>query len=254
MKSEPSIGAATDRRHSISLGETARADFRAFTLIELLTVIAIIGILAAIIIPVTSRVRTSARKASSLVNLKGLASAALLYSNDNRGVFPYQSGNTDSGGYSGTSAKEWGVILTPYLPTPERRWSFLGEAVGTRSVSPALVDPLIPDGLHHPSGDYGGSGLVFARPTSSATPKVRVISLSRPSQTILAMSVRNGAGQGSWAISQGYMVNFDNTTTPLPNDWSGTGQYLCAFADGHSAALPIEAFDTKDKRLALFSP
>jgi len=233
---------------------TTSPSSKGFTLVELLVVIAIVGILAAIIIPVTGRVRTSAKQSASLANLKGLAAASLLYANDNKGFLPYQSGNTDTGGYSGATQKEWGVILTPYLPTPERRWSFLGEAVGTRAVSSALVDPLIPDGLHHPSGDYGGSGLVFARPSiNSNVPKVPVSLISRPSQTILAMSVKNGAGQGSWAISQGYMLNFDNTTTPLPNDWAGTGHYLCAFADGHSAVVPIDSFDTKAKRLALFS-
>jgi prepilin-type N-terminal cleavage/methylation domain-containing protein len=227
---------------------------KGFTLIELLVVIAIIGILAAIIIPVTGRVQTSAKRSASLANLKGLATASLLYANDHKGFLPYQSGNTDAGGYSGATQKEWSVILTPYLPTPERRWSFLGEAVGTRAVSSALVDPLIPDGLHHPSGDYGGSGVIFARPSlTSNVPKVPVALISRPSQTILAMSVKNGSGQGSWAISQSYMLNFDNTTTPLPNDWAGSGHYLCAFADGHSAVVPIDAFDTKAKRLALFS-
>lgn len=42
----------------------------AFTLIELLTVIAIIGILAAILIPVVSRVRQSARESVGLSNLR----------------------------------------------------------------------------------------------------------------------------------------------------------------------------------------
>ena len=240
-------------RHSRARAQVFAGNFRAFTLIELLTVIAIIGILAAIIIPVTSRVRTSAKRASSLVNLKGLAGACLLYVNDNKGRFPYQSGNADNGGYSGTSTKEWGLALLPYLPAPERRWSFPGQPEGTRAASPALIDPLIPDGMHHPSGDYGGSGKVFARPGNNE-PKVQLSALSRPSQTILAMSVKSGSGQGSWAIFQGYITNFNNTTTPLPNDWAGTGHYLCAFADGHSAAMPIDAFDTQAKRTALFYP
>src|SRR5688572_32855944 len=42
-----------------------RASRAAFTLVEMLTVIAIIGILAAILIPTTSSARTSARKAKT---------------------------------------------------------------------------------------------------------------------------------------------------------------------------------------------
>ena len=42
----------------------------AFTLIELLTVIAIIGILAAIIIPTVGKVRDSARSAQCISNMR----------------------------------------------------------------------------------------------------------------------------------------------------------------------------------------
>ncbi len=61
---------------------------RAFTLIELLTVIAIIGILAAIIIPTVGKVRTSARSAQSGSNLRELQRATLLLAEQNRGRFP----------------------------------------------------------------------------------------------------------------------------------------------------------------------
>lgn len=67
---------------------TKRASRPGFTLIELLTVIAIIGILAAILIPVTARVRQTARAAQCAGNLRGLGMAALLFAGDNRGQLP----------------------------------------------------------------------------------------------------------------------------------------------------------------------
>lgn len=61
---------------------------RAFTLIELLTVIAIIGILAGILIPVVSSVRVSARTARGLAQLRQIGMALELYANDNKFEYP----------------------------------------------------------------------------------------------------------------------------------------------------------------------
>ena len=54
-----------------------------FTLIELLTVIAVVGILAAILIPSVEKVRTNALRTKSASNLRQVFAACGLYSNDN---------------------------------------------------------------------------------------------------------------------------------------------------------------------------
>lgn len=65
-----------------------RSKRHAFTLIELLVVIAIIAILAAILFPVFARAREAARKASCVSNVKQLALAVLMYSQDYDEVYP----------------------------------------------------------------------------------------------------------------------------------------------------------------------
>lgn len=65
---------------------------RAFTLIELLTVIAIIGILAAILIPTVAAVRDSARAAGCISNLRQIGMAFNLYVNDNDDRMPPRRG------------------------------------------------------------------------------------------------------------------------------------------------------------------
>lgn len=90
-----------------------RAGNHAFSLIELLTVIAIIGILAAILIPVVGRVRANARNSTCLSNLRQIGVGCLMYANDHRGLLPVH------GPSALTPANEkganWQEKITPYM-------------------------------------------------------------------------------------------------------------------------------------------
>ena len=59
-----------------------------FTLVELLTVIAIIGVLAAIIIPTVGKVRESAQRTVDASNLREILKAAMLYAADHNDRLP----------------------------------------------------------------------------------------------------------------------------------------------------------------------
>ncbi len=61
----------------------------AFTLLELLTVIAIIGILSAILFPVYAQVRVSAYRSSDMSNMNAIRTALQLYKTD-QGAYPPQ--------------------------------------------------------------------------------------------------------------------------------------------------------------------
>ena len=68
-----------------------RATEAAFTLIELLAVIMIVAVLAAIVIPVTSSVRAKGQATRCLSNLRQIGAAAHLYVNENKNRLPSSS-------------------------------------------------------------------------------------------------------------------------------------------------------------------
>jgi general secretion pathway protein G len=62
---------------------------RGFTLVELLTVIAIIAVLAGILFPVFANAKNAAKKTQCISNLRQIGSAIGLYMNDYDDVFPH---------------------------------------------------------------------------------------------------------------------------------------------------------------------
>ena len=81
---------------------------KGFTLIELLTVIAIIGILAAIIIPTVGKVRDTAAKSVASSNLRQIGQAALIYASDNKDALPKWT-NVTAGAAFGTASSTAGT-------------------------------------------------------------------------------------------------------------------------------------------------
>lgn len=79
----------------------------AFTLVELLVVVAVIGVLVSLLLPAVQRARESARRSQCANHLRQLGIAAQLHHND-RGVFPASWVNGDEG-------ISWGISLSRYV-------------------------------------------------------------------------------------------------------------------------------------------
>ena len=71
---------------------------RAFTLVELLVVIAVLAVLASLILPALARSKDSARRIQCVSNIRQLGLAAMMYWDDNAGqTFAYRGAYTNGG-------------------------------------------------------------------------------------------------------------------------------------------------------------
>ncbi|MCF3651926.1 type II secretion system protein [Synoicihabitans lomoniglobus] len=116
-----------------------------FTLIELLTVIAILGILAAIIIPTVGKARETAQRAVDANNLRELSKAAMIYAADNRDVLPNPQQTSRT--IAGTNERYWQWFgqLARYggFNDPTLLISKLDAAVDQTALPPTVLDPTI---------------------------------------------------------------------------------------------------------------
>ncbi len=100
-----------------------------FTLVELLTVVAIIALLATLMLPSLASMRTAARRTVCSSNLRQMGMAAQVYSRDwdGRLLPPCSQGSSPSGG---VDAENWYGLLVPYLASDK-----VAAGLGSRAMS-----------------------------------------------------------------------------------------------------------------------
>lgn len=211
---------------------------RGFTLIELLIAIAIIGILAAILIPISGSARLQANMAKSLSNLHQIGTGCLSYVADHGGNLP----NAKKGAPATWPQSDWQYQIGPYAqqvsdgPNAMQTWA---------------------DGLYHcplkqdwsldaslPTPDryrISYSMNAFVTNSGNAPKTVRLNSLEAPSRTWLVGT----SGSGYCAV---YNTDFLKRRDPAPRYKEG---HLVVFCDGSTSYVPLTrlAYD-----LTLISP
>jgi prepilin-type N-terminal cleavage/methylation domain-containing protein/prepilin-type processing-associated H-X9-DG protein len=175
---------------------------RGFTLVELLTVIGIIAILAALLFPVFASARNAARRAVCASNLRqvGLAVAQYVTDNDERLPAPLVSAPRGS----------WAALVTPYLHS----WEVLR--------CPGMVDATVaqqsiwrPESIFHSPENlsiwcaYGWNAdyLAPAPPdcmgvlSTGFGPPAPLAAVMKPAETVMCTGISLATGPGSRAGS-----------------------------------------------------
>ncbi len=147
----------TSNRYALSAGRQRRSGF---TLIELLTVIAIIGILAAILIPVVSAVRESARRSSCSSNLRQIGTALQMYLVDHDDVMPGPYWSTAAiHRYNQGGSARVGRDLAVYLDLPRPRAEFLvADILVCPGFRAQMSEDDVPTGISYRVNSGAGAG------------------------------------------------------------------------------------------------
>ena len=217
----------------------------AFTLIELLTVIAIIGILAAIIIPTVGQVRKTAKSAKCISNLRQIGMAFNLYPADNKGRFPRALNNLRRNDPS--KGDSWYIAITPYIQTAalSATSTVFRCPSEVAEVDPARVNTVLQYAVSYATERTGS---VAAAPAGIGAKPEDIPNLSRTFLVVDAQVNQTGASVGN-VVGSGIFTYAEITqsiagtpvASPRVSFRHGDG-VNAVFADGHTARLTFDSF------------
>lgn len=210
---------------------------RAFSLVELLVVVAVIGLLAAVLLPALARSQAAARRIRCVANLHQLGLAAQLYWDDHAGgAFRYRGAFTNGGdvywfgwlarGAEGTRRFDPAAgALHPYL--------------GDRGVAvcPAL-NYAAPDFKLKATGAAWGYGYNLHLSAPDGQPAVNVHRLPQPAQTAFLADAAQvntfqpPASPDNPLLEEFYYLSAHEPTAHFRHD----GAANAVFCDGHTAS------------------
>ncbi len=224
---------------------TSRPLYRsAFSLIELLTVIAIIGVLAGIMIPVIGKVRDNARSTQCISNLRAMSSAVLLHAGDHQGRLP-ESFRSAGGAVYLTE------IIAPYLAGGIENADNSDKAGHRRRVAELVRCPAgkkAPIGPNDTLSTYSANPQLMPDRSTSAYANVAltpVVAITRPGQVImLADGGQHGEGNASlthaWPSLRGAIFAAADGGGSM--NWPGNADAAHANLTAHAESDSVNAF------------
>ena len=181
----------------------------AFTLVELLVVVAVIAVLIALAFPALRSTIETSRRATCAGNLKTLAAAVLSYAGENNGFLPYSLGNKLIPGGPSSAPWFWAVgdyFGGQYTKAQEADWK--GKNV-FRAMPSCLYCPSAKRETNNTTPydvSYGINRILVDEGLTSSPPtQTKVISVPRRSSMVLLADSMSYSEKGShaWRVTSG---------------------------------------------------
>jgi prepilin-type N-terminal cleavage/methylation domain-containing protein/prepilin-type processing-associated H-X9-DG protein len=221
-----------------------------FTLIELLTVIAIIGILAAVLFPGVQAVMKSAKRSAASTKLSNIAKSFVNFNNSGSGgsrVIAKAAWNESTAPTSANSIADYAAVLAYTVDLNDAEIWYVEADIGNESVASFPKQVL--------TGAVGSKAVAVATPSSTTgyiswaayVPTVRNISSTTPIVWTRGLQTDGtwSATAGVWAsegghvsFGDGHVTWYDNTKGQFIDRTSATG----APQDSWQKAIKSTAF------------
>lgn len=198
---------------------------RAFTLIELLTVIAIVGILAGMLVVGVGRARESARSADCVARLRTVHGWLSIYAGEHKGRFPAPYGpSLDKPGDANAS---WWATIQQYFQT-NYTTPQVGESDADNPWYCASAENTFPQGVRRafPINADGATQTSYFIPAQN----------SKWAQTLL---VADGSSNPAEPVDSFAMFRSSASTPGVVLDARHGGKVNGVFLDGHVASFPL---------------
>ena len=164
-----------------------------FTLLELLVVVAILGVLAALLFPLVTKSINNAQNVGCVSNLRQISGGLMAYAADHDGQLPPGASISDPAMGSGS----WANVLEPYMGVSDLPWTSVNRPAWQRCPAqtfPTMTAWTIGYGWNYASWiigskTYGGFGYsnfddpYYARENMHAFS--RMVQVTAPAQTII---------------------------------------------------------------------